>query len=368
MKRARSKAKARSQSRLRSIPADGQQNRTLPFIEHVYELRRRLFYVVLSIGIWAAVAYAFERHIIAALLKPARDQQFIYTSVGGGVDFLFRVCIYAGIAASIPVIVYQILRYTQPLLKDEARRFIAWGSVISGVFALAGIVYGYFWGLPAALHFLLHQFVTAQIRPLVTIQSYMSFVTVYMLGSAMLFQVPLLLVFINRIKPIKPQKLFHYERWVIVLAFVGSGLMNPSPNIFAQLLLAGPIILMYQVGILVIWLANRDPAKRKRTPEFSELLQRDVAAQNARALNFAARHAVAAPNNAARQMQPKPVAAVVPTQLAPAKSSLKPQPAVTPVRRANQNAPVIRRRSYVDGFGARRYAYQTSLRPQESSE
>jgi sec-independent protein translocase protein TatC len=337
-------------------------------MEHIYELRRRLFYVALSVGLWASAAYAVERHIVSALLKPARNQQFIYTSVGGGIDFLFRVCLYAGIAASIPVIVFQILRYVQPLLKDESRRFIAWGSVISGIFAVAGIVYGYFWGLPAALHFLLHQFVTAQIRPLVTIQSYMSFVTVYMLGSAMLFQVPLLLVFINRIRPLKPQKLFHYERWVIVLAFVGSGLMNPSPNIFAQLLLAGPIILMYQVGILVVWLINREAPKRVYAPEVSDLMQRDVEARQARALNFASRRAVAAPQNAARHMEPKPVAAAQPQMLAPAKSALKPQPAVMPTNRAGQNPQVIRRRSYVDGFGARRYAYNNALRPQQTSE
>ncbi|HEY8999499.1 MAG TPA: twin-arginine translocase subunit TatC [Candidatus Saccharimonadales bacterium] len=367
MKRARSKAKTRS-NKLRSTPVQSEQTRALPFIEHVHELRRRLFYVALSVGLWAAVAYAFERHIVAALLRPARDQQFIYTSVGGGIDFLFRVCLYAGVAASIPVIVFQILRYIQPLLKDEASRFIAWGSVISGVFALAGVVYGYFWGLPSALHFLLHQFVTAQIRPLVTIQSYMSFVTVYMLGSALLFQVPLLLIFINRVKPLKPQKLFHYERWVVLLAFIGSGLMNPSPNIFAQLLLAGPIILMYQVGIFVVWFVNRQPAKRTATPEVSALLERDAEARNARARNFAARHAVAAPGNAARQMQPEPVVRVAaPAQLAPAQSVLKPQPAVAQTHRANQNAPVIRRRSYVDGFGARRYAYNTTLRPQQQS-
>lgn len=369
MKRARSKAKTRSKNKLRSTPVQGEQTRALPFIEHVHELRRCLFYVALSVGLWAAVAYVFERHIVAALLKPARDQQFIYTSIGGGIDFLFRVCLYTGVAASIPVIVFQILRYVQPLLKHEAARFIAWGSLISGVFALAGVLYGYFWGLPAALHFLLHQFVTAQIRPLVTIQSYMSFVTVYMLGSAMLFQVPLLLVFINRIKPLKPQKLFHYERWVILLAFIGSGLMNPSPNIFAQLLLAGPIILMYQVGIFVVWFINREPAKRKVSLEVSALLERDIEARNARALNFAARHAVVAPNNAARQMQPQSAARVAaPTRPAPAQPALNPQPAVTPMRRANQNAPVIRRRSYVDGFGARRYAYNTTLRTQESSE
>src|SRR5581483_2149593 len=190
----------------------------LPFIEHLYELRRRLFYVAVSIAIFSAIAYSIERTIIKWLLKPAGSQHFIYTSPIGGIDFLFRVSLYIGIALSIPVVVYQFLRYIEPLLKESSARFIAVGSIASGVLALIGIVFGYTIGLPAALHFLLHQFIfTKQIQPLITIQSYMSFVSVYMFGSALLFQVPLLLIFINRIKPLKPKKLIslRYQRWVI---------------------------------------------------------------------------------------------------------------------------------------------------------
>lgn len=89
----------------------------LPFIEHLYELRRRLFYVAVSVTGFSAIAYGFERTVIKWLLKPAGDQRFIYTSPIGGIDFLFRVCIYIGIAVSIPVIVFQFLRYLEPLLK-----------------------------------------------------------------------------------------------------------------------------------------------------------------------------------------------------------------------------------------------------------
>jgi sec-independent protein translocase protein TatC len=234
--------------------------------------------VALSIGVFSGAAYGIEHHIVAALLKPAKNQQFIYTSPGGGIDFLFRVCLYVGIAVSIPVIVYNILRYIEPLIEKGSRRFITLGSIISGVFALAGIVFGYFVGLPAALNFLLHQFVTAQIRPLVTIQSYMSFVMMYMLGSALLFQVPLIMIFINRIKPLKPSTLLKKQKWMIGFSFIAAVIMNPNPNILSQLIVAIPMVLMYYVGILVIWLVNRDH-KPKQMPE---LLKKDAEAQAAR--------------------------------------------------------------------------------------
>ncbi len=220
MKRARRKQKSRVHNRPEA------NNPKLPFIEHLHELRRRIFYVVLSIVLWGTGAYFIQQHIVAALLRPAHNQEFIYTSVGGGIDFLFRICLYTGIVFSIPVIVFQILKYLEPLIKKDAMGFMMRGSIASGVLALIGMAFGYFIGLPAGLHFLLNQFTSNQIHPLLTIQSYMSFVTLYMLGSALLLQLPLLLILINRIKPLKPKKLLAYERWVILVAFILGGIMS----------------------------------------------------------------------------------------------------------------------------------------------
>jgi sec-independent protein translocase protein TatC len=239
--------------------------------------------VVLSIGLWATGAYFIQHHIVAALLKPAANQEFIYTSVGGGIDFLFRICIYTGLVCSIPVIFYQILKYLEPLIKKDAVHFMATGSIISGVLAVAGMAFGYFIGLPAALHFLLHQFTIDNIQPLLTIQSYLSFVSLYMVGSALLFQLPLLLVLINRIKPLNPKKLLGMERWVILIAFILGGIMNPSPRVQDQVLLAGPMIITYQIGILLIWLEGR---RKQRPPKVRTLLEKDEQARAERLARF----------------------------------------------------------------------------------
>jgi sec-independent protein translocase protein TatC len=251
---------------------------TSPFIEHAQELRRRVYYIAGSVVVWGAVIYSVQQHVVNALLRPARGQHFIYTSPGGGIDFLFRICVYGGIVLSLPVIIYNGLRFVEPVMSRPSRRFVALGSLAASLLALVGVVFGYYIGLPAALHFLLHQFTTVQIRPLVTIQSYLGFVTVYMFGSALLFQLPLLLLLINRIKPLKPKQLLHYERWVILVAFVLAGLMNPSPNIISQLLVAGPFIIAYQVAIVVIAMLNRN--RKAIAPQ--QLLEQDSAVQAAR--------------------------------------------------------------------------------------
>jgi sec-independent protein translocase protein TatC len=247
----------------------------------LYELRKRVFRIALSVFLFGALAYGIEHSIVAALIRPAGDQTFVYTSPLDGINFLFRLCLYAGIALSIPVIVYQFLRYLEPLFKKDSLRLIVWGSITSGVLALLGMAFGYFIGLPAALHFLLNQFLTDRIEPLLTIQAYMSFVTMYMLVSALLFQVPLFLIFINRIKPLQPKKLLSlkYERWIILGGFILGALMNPDPNLLHQIFIVGPLIVMYQVGVGIVWLANRSSHP---SPRRAKLTRQDTEAQAAR--------------------------------------------------------------------------------------
>src|ERR1700683_3875148 len=103
-----------------------------PFIEHAYELRRRLYYVVISIVCWGTLTYFVQEHVVNILLKPARGESFIYTTPGGGIDFLFRICIYSGLIFSLPIIVYNVLRFIEPLITRSSKQFILWGSVISG--------------------------------------------------------------------------------------------------------------------------------------------------------------------------------------------------------------------------------------------
>jgi sec-independent protein translocase protein TatC len=248
------------------------QPEKLPLIEHLKELRRRLFYIVACVAVGSIVAYAFERRLIDILLRPSHGQNFIYTSPLGGMNFLFSTCLDIGLVVATPVIIYQVLAFLHPLMKETTRRFLLLSSAVAGAVALAGVLFGYFIGLPSALHFLLHQFTTLQVRPLITIQSYMSFVAVYLLGSALMFQLPLILIIINRIKPLTPGGLFKYERHVVIFAFVTAFIMNPTPNIIDQLLVVVPMIVMYQLGIGLIWLLNRS----KRPGRLELLLEQDT--------------------------------------------------------------------------------------------
>jgi sec-independent protein translocase protein TatC len=254
------------------------EDRRRQFAHHLQELRRRLLFVAVTVLVFSTAAYFVQQSLVSFLLKPAHNQHFIYTSPGGGIGFLFQVCSYVGIIASIPILIYQALRFIEPVIGDNKRLLVIKMSCFSAVLAALGFSFGYLIGLPAALHFLSHQFTTTQIQPLLTIQEYMSFVTVYLIGSALIFQLPLIVVFINRIKPLKPSQLFGFERYVIAGAFIVSMLMAPTVNLIDQLVLAGPIIVIYQLAIAVVLLNNRG----RRTTKVDDLIEQDQALQAAR--------------------------------------------------------------------------------------
>lgn len=198
-----------------------------------------------------------RERLVSFLIHPANDQQFIYTTPGGGFNFLLQISIYFGIVIGIPVIIYHVLRYLEPLLANPDRAFILKCAMLSAFLAICGMAFGYFVGLPAALIFLSNQFENKQITALFTLNDYLSFVTVYMLGSALMFQIPVVMVFINRIKPLSAKRLAISQRWVIVLAFVAAAIITPTPDMFNQCIIALPIILVYQFGVMLVAYQNK---------------------------------------------------------------------------------------------------------------
>lgn len=234
----------------------------LTFLQHIEELRARLFWIVGSVLVISSLGYLIKDQLIDVLLHPLGQQQLYYLTPVGGFSFLIKICFYFGILVSIPLIVFHLYRYLQPLMHAAApvKTYIFFSSLL----AAGGVSFAYFVSLPAALHFLT-DFNIGQITAMLTVDSYLTFVLSYLLGAALLFQIPLVLLIINRITPLKPKGLMSYQRHVILGAFIIAAIISPTPDIANQGLLALPIIIMYQIGILLVWLRNRRSKPTART-------------------------------------------------------------------------------------------------------
>lgn len=228
---------------------------------HIEELRRRALWCIMALVIGGALGYRYQNEIIEWLVKPL-GQQLFYTSPTGGFDFLIKICLFFGFLLSIPVIIYNIIRFIAPAVPQHISYSTAKILIISVLLALCGISFAYFVSLPAALHFL-NNFTNDQIQSLISAQEYFNFVMIYLAGFAALFQMPLLIAFVNKVTPLKPRSLMKKQRIVILVSFIIAAVLTPTPDPMNQTLMAIPIIGLYQTSIGVVWQENKRTNRKK---------------------------------------------------------------------------------------------------------
>lgn len=226
-----------------------------PFIEHIHELQVRLTWCMLSILGGGLIAYSLLDNLLLLIQKPL-GQTLYYTSPTGAFSYVFKVCFSFGLLLSLPVIIYQALKFLSPLASQLQKSTIVGIIIWSIGLAHTGALFAYWVSLPAALNFLTH-FGGQGVESLITANEYFSFALAYIAGFAVLFQLPLGVVVINKIKPLSPQKMMGLQRYVILFSFIVAAILTPTPDPFNQLIMALPIIILYQLSIVIIWVMNR---------------------------------------------------------------------------------------------------------------
>ena len=248
---------------------------------HLKELQWRLMIVALFFIAGAVLAYQFQAQLVPLLLDPLHGEKLVYLNPAGGFSFIFLISIYAGIALSLPILVQQIYSFLRPALPEAVRKKSS--GIIFGSFflMLAGIAFGYFIAVPNALGFL-YGFADQYVDASLTAESYLNFMIAYTIGIGIVFQLPLLLVLIHNVTPLKPGGLLKSEKWVVLVAFIIAAIITPTPDPVNQTIMAVPIIAVYQIGVVTILLsiAKQRRALRKankRAPLSNEQFQNLIA-------------------------------------------------------------------------------------------
>jgi sec-independent protein translocase protein TatC len=199
----------------------------------------------------ACLAYNFQDQVIHAVLAPLKGEKLVYLNPAGGFSFIFMVSVYAGFALAMPVLIQQLYAFVRPALPGNAQKKSVM-LILGGFFLLiAGVAFGYYVAVPNALTFL-YSFADQYINASLTADSYLNFVIAYTLGIGIIFQIPLLLLLINSIKPLTPGGLMRSERWVILISFIIAAIITPTPDPINQTIVAGPVIIVYQIGVVII--------------------------------------------------------------------------------------------------------------------
>ncbi len=243
---------------------------------HLRELQWRLMIVAGFFIVGAGLAYYFQSYVVPFLLNPLNGEKLVYLTPGGGFSFIFLISIYSGIALAFPVFMQQLYAFLRPALPEAARKKSA--VIITASFALlaAGLAFGYFVAVPSALTFL-YGFADQYVSASLTAESYLNFMIAYTIGIGIVFQLPLLLLLIHTIKPLTPGGLGKSEKWVILAAFIIAAIITPTPDPINQAIIAGPVIVIYQFGVIAVLIAIIRSRSKTRRAEKAAAAQQSAA-------------------------------------------------------------------------------------------
>jgi sec-independent protein translocase protein TatC len=234
----------------------------MPLLDHLIEFRNRLLWCAAALAIAFGICFYFAEAIYGALVQPLKNvgqEKLVYIDLFEAFFVQVKVALFAALMISFPVFATQIYRFVAPgLYRNEKRAFLPFLLMTPVLFAL-GASMAYFGAMPVALKFLLGfqgDVGGIQQEAMPGVGNYLSFATTFIFGFGVAFQLPVLLMLLERAGIVTRQQLKDGRRYAIVGAFAIAAVLTP-PDVVSQLLLAIPLCLLYEFAIIAIWFTQR---------------------------------------------------------------------------------------------------------------
>ncbi len=253
---------------------------------HLVELRKRLGISVASLVVMFFVMFYFHEPILAWIVEPlnvallevgkksvhAAEGMVTTNQVGGAFFIALKVSFFAAILGALPIILAQIWAFVAPALYANEKKmvlpFILGGTTMFGV----GVLFAYYIVTPFGFDFLI-TFGSFKFTPLINIEDYVGFFTKIMFGFGIAFELPVFAYFLALLGMVDDRQMREFFRYAVVLIFIVAALLTP-PDVLTQLLMAGPLVILYGVSILIVKMVNpAPPLEEEEDDEDVDLLE-----------------------------------------------------------------------------------------------
>ena len=233
----------------------------MPFMEHLGELRVRIVRSLYGVLAGAAIALPFSQRIVDWLAQPVTrlGYDLVFTAPAEAFWVQMKVGLFGGLFLAAPVILWQVWAFIAPGLHPQEKKYAAPFVIIGSLMFIAGGVFALYVVTPYALTFLLG-YARAGLKPMITIQNHIDFLLKFTLAFGIVFELPLALTLLARMGVVSARTLARHRKYAVLGAFVVSAILTPTPDAFNQALMAGPLIVLYEVGIVSARVFGRRPA------------------------------------------------------------------------------------------------------------
>lgn len=235
----------------RSGKARGSDEMSL--LEHLEELRRRLIVCLVAVAVTTIAAFVFSEQLMQWLLNLVTDIPGVTVQtieIPEKFATSLRLSLIAGIALAMPVLVYQIWRFLRPGLLPQERIYLRLGLPLIILFFAGGMTFSYYLALPAALRFLL-QFGPDQVVTQPQLAPFLSFVAMLLLWSGISFELPILLFFLAKVHVVDWRRLSRWRKYAFLAICVVAAVITPTPDPVNMMIIAAPLYVLYELGILL---------------------------------------------------------------------------------------------------------------------
>lgn len=235
------------------------QDKKYTLVEHLSELRKRLI-IILSVIILSSLAsYNYVSYIISYVMEPAKGLEFVYLTPPELFLAYVKLSLIVGIVISSPITISQLWFFVRPGLDKSEKRYILVALICGAVFFMIGVMFAYKVILPITLNFFVNLKLDG-IEPMFSFGSYVGFVNSMLLSFGLVFEMPILVVLLTKLGILNASMLTKYRKYIFLIIVIISALLTP-PDVISQILLAAPMIVLFEISVIFAKLISR-----RRTP------------------------------------------------------------------------------------------------------
>jgi len=240
------------------------------FIEHLEDLRKRLIISLIAVGIGFIVCYLFSVQIFQFLMMPLQKAlpagaTMIFTTPAEAFFTYMKVGLLAGVFVASPMVLYQIWLFVAPALYIHEKRYVIPFVCSTTLLFVGGAAFGYFVVFPIIAKFFMH-FATDFIQPAPRLKESLSFCSMLLLTFGLAFELPIFILFLSKLGVINARMLARNRKYVIILIFIVAAILTP-PDPLSQVMMAVPLVALYEVSIWVAKIFGRKPKARGHRPK-----------------------------------------------------------------------------------------------------
>lgn len=247
------------------------ENEKMSLTDHLIELRKRLTRALIALGIGFFICYYFKTWIFDVVTKPLtealpKNSYLIYTGLTEAFFVYMKLSFFASLIITSPFILYQIWKFISPGLLPKEKQYVVPFVVSSSILFIGGILFGYFIALPPAFNFFV-SFNNKYLQAMISFGAYLSLFVTFLLGFGLSFEMPVFIFFLTKLGIVNSKMLSKQRRYAILVIFILAAILTPSPDALSQILMALPLLFLYEVSIFVAKFVERKKAAVADTEE-----------------------------------------------------------------------------------------------------